>query len=181
MPRKTSRAWLISNIFTLWRWPMRPPSRRRLIVVILSICAQHGTTSPLASVTGNAMRSKGASTAMLVIRQTVRVMVAKCGLWSTKAGRGLPANSTSRSAMITMSPRAKSAAGGPSVLPEDIISETVEEIEFFLRGRLGNQPGLARGFLGKAGGARVWHPDLQGAHPLRLQLVAAALNAPSIR
>jgi hypothetical protein len=82
--------------------------------------------------------------------------------------------------MITMSPRAKSAAGGPSVLPEDIIGETVEEIEFPLGSRLDNQPGLMRAVLGKAGGARVRHPDLQGAHPLRPQLVAAALNTPSI-
>src|SRR5438105_12596246 len=116
------------------------------------------------------MRSKGASTATLVIGQTVRVMVTKCWLCSTSAGRGFPANSTSQSAMVTMSPRAKGAAGGPSVLSEDIISETVEEIELFLGRLLGNQPGLARGFLGKARGASVWHPDLQGAHPLRPQL-----------
>src|SRR5438067_10495158 len=32
--------------------------------------------------------------------------------------------------MIMMSPRAKNAAGGPSVLSEEIISEGVEEIEF---------------------------------------------------
>src|SRR5205823_7571397 len=181
MPRKTSRTWLISNSFTLSRWPMRPPVRRRLIVIILSICAQDGITSPLASVAGNAMRSKGASTATLVIGQTVRVMVTKCWLCSTSAGRGLPANSTSQSAMVTMSLRAKGAAGGPSVLSENIIGETVEETELFLRIRLGNQPRLARGFLGKAGGARVWHPDLQRAHPLRPQLVAAPLDAPSIR
>src|SRR5207248_10521859 len=111
----------------------------------------------------------------------VSVMVAKCGLCSTKAGRGLPPNSTSRSPMATMSPRAKSAAGGPSALSEDIIGETVEEIELFLGRRLGNQPGLARGFLGKARGARVWHPDLQGAQSLRPQPVAAPLDAPSIR
>lgn len=49
---------------------MRPPIRRRLIVIILSICAQDGATSPLASPAGNAMRSKGASTAVLVIGQT---------------------------------------------------------------------------------------------------------------
>jgi len=49
-----------------------------------------------------------------------------------------------------MWPQAKGAAGGPSVLSEDIISETVEQIELFLGRLLGNQPGLARGFLGKA-------------------------------
>jgi hypothetical protein len=112
---------------------------------------------------------------------TDRVMVAKCGLCSTNAGRGLPANSTSRSAMVTMSPRAKSAALGPSLLSEDIIGETVEKIELYLGRRLGNQPLLPRGFLGKAGGAGVRHPDLQGAHPLRPQLVAAPLDVPSIR
>jgi hypothetical protein len=62
------------------RWPMRPPIRRRLIVIILSICAQDGATSPLASPAGNAMRSKRASTAVLVIGHTVKVMVIKCWL-----------------------------------------------------------------------------------------------------
>src|SRR5689334_11502363 len=127
------------------------------------------------------MRSKGASTATLVIGQTVRVMATKCGLCSTTAGRGLPANSTSRSAMVTMSPRAKHPAGGRSVLSEDIVSETVEEIELFLGSRLGNQPGLARGFLRKAGRAGVRPPYLQRAHSLGAQLVAAAPGATSIR
>jgi hypothetical protein len=83
--------------------------------------------------------------------------------------------------MVTMSPRAKNAAGGPSVLSEDIISETIEEIDLFLGSRFRNQPGLTRGFFGKTGSARIWHPDLQRAHPLRPQLVAATLDAPGIR
>ena len=83
--------------------------------------------------------------------------------------------------MVTMSPRPKSAAGGPSVRSEDIIGETVEEIELSLGSRPGKQPRLARGFLGKAGGAGVRHPDLQLAHSLGAQLVAVPLDAPSIR
>jgi hypothetical protein len=145
---------------------MRPPIRRRPMVIILSICAQDGTASPLVSLTGNAMRSNGASTATPVIGHTVRVIVTKCELCSTTAGRGLPANSTLRSAMVRISPRVKNAVAGPSVLSEDLVSETVEEIDPILGSRLGNQPGLARSFCGKARGAGVRHPYLQGAQSL---------------